>query len=216
MPVNIFRIFGLAGTGLAILAILFSALGYRGKQGEKFSLINHFISELGEEGVSAAAWVFNYGLFLGGLFLIPFIINLGVVLHSVLGWLGVVAGIIAALSVSAVGIFPMNNLQAHGIAAMTYFRSGLVMVFFFGLAIQFQPSGYLVILPSANWLSLAAFLAYAAFLVGITPKKPKGDPVEAPDPDGEPERPRVWLLAILEWLVFFATILWLFGMTFFI
>ncbi len=216
MPIDIFRISGLAGTGLAILAILFSTLLYRGKQGEKFSLLNHFISELGEVGVSAAARVFNYGLLLGGLFLIPFIIKLGVVLHSVLGWLGAAAGVIAALSVSAVGIFPMNNLQAHGTAAMTYFRSGLVMVFFFGLSIHFQPSGHLAILHSANWLSLAAFLAYAAFLLRMTPKKPKDDPGEAPDPDGEPERPRVWLFAILEWLVFFATIFWLFGMTFFI
>ena len=60
----ILRIFGTAGTGVIVLAIVYSALRYRGKRRERFSLLNHFISELGEVGVSSAAGVFNAGLIL--------------------------------------------------------------------------------------------------------------------------------------------------------
>src|SRR5512140_3634330 len=137
MTIDILRIFGFAGTGLIILAVLFPAQSYRGKRGERYSLFNHFISELGEVGVSSAAWVFNGGLLLGGLMLLPYTVGLGMAFNSLLGWVGTAAGIIAVLGVTAVGIFPMNNLKFHAIAAMTYFRAGLLMVLFYGLAILF-------------------------------------------------------------------------------
>ncbi len=216
MTFNIFRIFGLAGTILIILAIVIRSLRYRGKRGEHFSLFNHFISELGEVGISPAAWVFNGGMMIGGVILLPYILELGLIFRSALGWLGTAAGIVATLGVIAVGIFPMNNLHAHGIAAVTYFRAGLVMVFFFGLAILFQPGAHKVIPQAANLFSLLAFLSYASFLILMTPKKSDEAPADALDPEQVPERPRVWLLAVIEWVVFFTTILWFFGMTFMI
>ncbi len=216
MIFNLLHITGLVGTGLIILAVLYPALVYRGKCGERYSLLNHFISELGEVGVSRAAGVFNSGLLLGGLILIPYILSLGISFGSFLGWLGTAAGIIAVLGVAAVGIFPMNNLKPHAIAAMTYFRAGLVMVFFFGLAIIFQPGGEASIPQGANLLSLLAFLSYGAFLVLPLFRQKVKKPTEILDPEQMPERPRVWPLAALEWLVFFSTIVWLLGMTFFL
>lgn len=216
VPFNILRIFGFTGTGLATLAVFYPALVYRGRCSERFSLLNHFISELGEVGVSQAAWFFNAGLLLGGLVFLPFIIGLGILFGSLLGWLGTAAGIIAGLGVAAVGIFPINNFNLHAIAATTYFRAGLVMVFFFGLAILFQPSGKTMVPQSANLLSLLAFLAYGAFLTFPRHKNKEDKPADVPDPEQTPERPRIEPLASLEWLVFFSTIAWLFGMTFFI
>ena len=216
MTSNIVRLFGFAGTGLIVLAVLFPAYTYRGKRGERYSLLNHFISELGEVGVSQAAWVFNGGLLLGGLLLLPYTIGVGMAFRSALGWLGTAAGIIAVLGVTAVGIFPMNNLKFHIIAAMTYFRAGLLMVLFFGLAILFQPDGRAIIPPAANLLSLLACLAYGAFLTFPRVKKKQQRPSELLDPQQVPERPRVWALPVLEWAVFFSTIVWLFGMIFFI
>jgi hypothetical membrane protein len=216
MRFDMLHITGYAGTGLILLAILCPALVYRGNRGERFSLLNHFISELGEVGVSRAAWLFNSGLFLGGLILLPYLISLGISFGSFLGWLGTAVGIIAVLGVAAVGIFPMNNLKPHTIAALTYFRSGLLMVFFYGLAIIFQPGGSASIPQGANGLSLLAFLAYGAFLVFPMVSKRVKDPEDMLDPEQMPERPRVSPLAALEWLVFFSTILWLLGMTFFV
>ena len=88
---------------------LYAALRYRGKAGERFSLLNHFISELGEVGVSRGAWAFNGGLALTGLLLLPFVVHLGIVLGGVLGWGGAFFAAAATGGVAAVGIFPMNN-----------------------------------------------------------------------------------------------------------
>jgi hypothetical membrane protein len=216
MAISIIRYLGLIGTSVVPLAVLSSALLYRGKRGERYSLLNHFISELGEVGISRAAWVFNAGLIVGGLALLPTIIELGWLFRSIPGWLGTVAGIVAVLGVAAVGVFPMNNLKLHIIAAMTYFRAGLGMVFFFGLAILLQPHGKIIIPPAANILSLVAFLAYGAFLSLPRAKKDGEKPTDILDPQQKPERPRVWALPLLEWAVFFSSIAWLFGMTFFI
>ncbi len=215
MIFSMLHITGYAGTGMIILAVVFTALVYRGNRGEHFSWLNHFISELGEVGVSRAARLFNSGLLLGGLILLPYIINLGISFGSFLGWLGTAAGIIAVLGVAAVGIFPMNNLKPHAIAAMTYFRAGLAMVFFYGLAILFQSGGNTSIPQEANLLSLLAFLSYGAFLALPMVKNRVDKPEDILDPEQIPERPKVWPLAALEWLVFFSTTLWLLGMTFF-
>jgi len=216
MTSNILHMLGYIGTALVIVAVLIPMLMYHGTHAERFSLLNHFISELGEVGVSRAAWVFNAGLLLAGLVMLPYVIGIGFVFSSLLGWLGTAAGVIAVLSVAAVGVFPMNNIQAHKTAATTYFRAGLVMVGFFGLAILFQPAGKAAIPQAANLLSLLAFLAYAAFLTWPLLRKKEQKPVETFEPQPEKERPRVWAITILEWLVFFSTIAWLFGMTFFI
>ena len=141
---------------------------------------------------------------------------MGIAFVSPLGWLGTAAGIIAVLGVAAVGVFPMNNVKSHTTAAVTYFRSGLVMVFFFGLAIFLQPAGKAIIPQAANLLSLLAFLAYGTFLALPLIRKKEQTPADNIDPEQEPERPRIWVLPTLEWLVFFSTIAWLFGMTFFI
>ena len=216
MTFNILRIFGFSGTGLIILAVFYPILLYRGKRGERFSLLNHFISELGEVGVSRAASIFNGGLLLAGLVMLPYVIGLGIAFRSLLGWLGTAAGIIAVLGVAAVGVFPMNNVKSHTTAAVTYFRSGLLMVFFFGLAIFLQPAGKAIIPQAANLLSLLAFLAYGAFLGWPLVRRKDQKPSDILGPQQEPERPRIWVLPTLEWLVFFSTIAWLFGMTFFI
>jgi hypothetical protein len=97
---------------------------------------------------------------------------------------------------------------------MTYFRSGLIMVFFFALAILFQPASLHPIPQTANMLSVLAFLPYAAFLF-LSGRRYDQNQAEALDPQMESVRPRISLLPILEWAVFFTTILWLFGMALF-
>lgn len=216
MHYEIFRFFGLFGTSLVILSVFLSAIFYRGKLGERFSLLNHFVSELGEVGVSPLAKLFNISFIIGGLTLVPYMVGLGFLLGSVLGWIATAFGIISSFACSAVGIFPMNNLTPHGKAAMTFFRAGLAMILFYGLAILFQPSGRQVISQFANILSLIAFCAYAAFLTLTAVKKPLPQADDNLDPQQVWEdRPRFSLLTILEWAIFFSTILWIFGTAFF-
>ena len=212
---QIFPLFGILGTLIIILGIGTSALRYQGKQGERFSLLNHFISELGEVGVSPSASLFTLGMILGGLTLLPYMIGLGFRFASLAGWLGSATGVVAVLAVAAVGIFPVNNLTAHIRAAMTYFRAGLVMVICYALAILFQPAGPGTLPQAANVLSLLAFIPYAGFLF-LSGRRYDQNGSEALDPQMESERPRISLLPILEWAVFFTTILWLLGMALFI
>ena len=57
---------GQAGIFILLLSVLIAATSYVGKQNETYSFLNHFISELGEKGVSKFAYIFNGGLILGG------------------------------------------------------------------------------------------------------------------------------------------------------
>jgi hypothetical membrane protein len=205
----------MAGTGVIVLSVLYAALRFRGRTGERFSLLNHFISELGEVGVSRGAWAFNGGLVLTGVLLIPFVVHLGIVLGSVLGWVGAFFAAAASLGAAAVGIFPMNNLKPHVRAAMTYFYGGLAMVLAIGAAVLIQPDGRVVIHKVAGLLSLLAALAFGSFLALPRFTTPGVDPLELLDPQIALERPRFWALPFLEWVVFFTTIFWLSGMAFF-
>ncbi len=203
-----YRFFGLAGCLVIIFAMLFTGAAYSGRKQEKYSVLNHFISELGEAGVSARARVFNFGMIAGGVLLIPFVIGFGIVLSSVWAILAAIAGVWAAVSCALVGVFPMNNLEPHIKVAVSYFRSGLVMVLLFGIAILAQPAGHLKVSPLASISSLLAVLAYGSFL--FLGRLPESDPIamEESNPDLIPDRPRVWGMAVLEWLVFLSTIVW--------
>ncbi len=213
MTYDTVRILGVAATLLILAGVGCSAALFQGRHQERYSMLNHFISELGERGVSRAAWVFNGSLILGGLALLPFNIGLGLQFNSVLGWLGAAAGIITVLGVAAVGLFPMDNMQSHIIAAMTYFRGGLLMVILYGLAIFFQPAGSVKIPLLVNIFSLLSVAAYSAFLLRMRRKPEKQPESDQLAPLKQPDRPRVWRMAVMEWAVFFSTMLWLLSIT---
>jgi len=204
----------MAGTGVVVLAITYSALRFRGKSGERFSLLNHFISELGEWGVSRGAWAFNGGLVLAGLLFLPFAVHLGIVLGSVLGWVGASFAMAASLGVAAVGVFPMNTLKRHVPAAATFFYGGLVTVLAIGLAALTQPAERVIVPRIASLLSLLAAFAFGSFVALPRITMPELDLNKLLDTRDISERPRFWILPFLEWLVFFTTISWLLGMAF--
>jgi Protein of unknown function (DUF998) len=201
--------FGLAGSLLIIICMLTTGLVYRGKQGEHYSVFNHFISELGEVGVSRLAPVFNLGLIVGGLVLVPFIVGMGLALGSLWGKIALIVGIWTALSCAAVGVFPMNHIKSHTWVAMSYFRSGLVTVLLFSLAVFAQTEEFEIIPKLSNLAGLLSVLCYAAFLFTADTSKKKDDSkTEILDPETLPERPRFLRTTILEWAVFFSTVLW--------
>ncbi len=218
MSFELFRLFCFVGMAVIVTGVVISIAVYRGKRGERYSILNHFISELGEVGVAPGAKAFNFCLILGGLLMLPYIVGLGLRFGSWLGWMGMATGLLATGGVISVGIFPMNKLDPHVKAAQTYFRAGLVMVLLFGLAIIFQPAGKRFVPQSANLLSLVSFAVYAIFLFMLKPPPAARDEriANSLDPEVIPTRPRVWLFPIMEWMVFFVTLLWLFGMAFFI
>lgn len=212
IPPLLLKTSGLLGGLVIFLAALLPALAYCGRHAEHYSVLNHFISELGERGVSRLAWLFNTGLIFGGLLFLPLCIGLGLLMPGIWSKLGMLAGCVAATSVALVGVFPMNNLTAHSRAAVTYFRSGLLMVLFFSLAIYFQPSGQVYLPKELLWLGLLSAGCYAAFLflTGRPESEGESSGEASIDSTVASARPVFSLLPVLEWAIFASSILWFF------
>jgi LytS/YehU family sensor histidine kinase len=206
---NVYAHFGWIGSLVILAGCLITALPYRGRAAEKYSILNHFISELGEIGVSKLAMVFNIGMIIGGALFLPFIAGLGLVLGTVWAYIGMAAGLLAAVSSILVGVFSMDRLEPHRKAAMTFFRSGLVTVLFFTIAVFVQPAGQRVIPLAVNIFGILAIISYSAFLVIVSQKtNKKGEENYLLDPTEKKSRPRFWRTPFLEWMLFFATIAW--------
>jgi hypothetical membrane protein len=201
-----FIILSIAGSFFSILGALISATAYQGKSGTAYSPLNHFISELGEVGVSRLAWVFNLGLIISGLCLIPACISLGLIIPGALSTLGMIAGVVTAVGLALVGVFPMNNLKPHGKAALTFFRGGLLMVLAFSLAIAFPPENSPVLPRGFSLAGLPAILAFSGFLLMMG----KGSDADEEEPlqPMENNRPKFWLMPIVEWVIFLTIVLW--------
>lgn len=206
---QVYSHFGWAGSFIILAGCLITALPYRGRSNEKYSILNHFISELGEIGVSKLAMVFNIGMIIGGALFLPFIAGLGIVLGTLWSYIGMAAGLLAAVSSILVGVFSMDRLEPHRKAAMTFFRSGLVTVLFFTIAVFVQPAGQRVIPLAVNIFGILAIVSYSAFLVIVSQKTDKkGQENYLLDPTEKKMRPRFWRTPFLEWMLFFATIAW--------
>ncbi len=196
-----------AGSLVILLSSSIAALAYRGKDGERYRISTHFVSELGEIGVSRLAWLFNGGLILGSFLLLLMMPGVGISLNSAWGYLGTGVGMIAATACLLVGVFPMNNIKPHIKAAMTYFRAGLATVLLFMIAILVQPAQERVIPLYSLIIGAIAFMAYASFLVYMG-KNTKKEATNALDTSFITNRPRFWWMPFLEWMVVIFTILW--------
>ena len=194
---------GQAGIFILLLSALMPAAFYIGRENETYSFLNHFISELGEIGVSPLAYIFNGGLILGGIcissFMLGMAIHIGGSWGLILGAIGLVTGISATL----VGVFPMNQLEIHTTIANTFFYGGLLAALGYTLYVIFSPQPQLPKITAIT--GGATMLAFAAF-VWFLP---------APLEDGQSiseilkNRPEIWTLPILEWVVFLCVMGWI-------
>ena len=203
---------GLIGCAVLTLGAIITALAYRGRTGEPYSLLNHFVSELGEVGVSELAWLFNGALFIGGLCLAVFLLGLALRLR---GWFGAVfgvVGLITGISGALVGVFPMNNLVPHARVAMTFFDMGLLATLLFSLYVLFSRQR---LFP--KWF-LAPSLLATAFFVGFLylpqPHASESEDMVQSAVRLMANRPAVWPTAILEWGVIIAVLVWVVAVAF--
>ena len=86
-------LFGLSGCVVIMVSIVVTTVTYRGVTGQRYSLLNHYISELGEVGVSQRAGWFNRGMILTGLLFLTFTTGLGLTLDNTWAFLGILAGL---------------------------------------------------------------------------------------------------------------------------
>jgi len=192
---------GFFGPLIIIIGSLLTALVYTGKLGEPYSFLNHFISELGEVGISEWALVFNVSLFIGGLCITGFMLGAARLFNNLYGLIFGILGLVTGISGSLVGIFPMNNLDAHIFVAMWFFRAALLSSAVFAIYIfvskQKQFSRWTSI-PAAS-ISLITFI----FLYVLEPASTGENPLAL-----TVDRPAFWPNAFLEWGIFLSIMVW--------
>ena len=202
---RIARFSGLLGPLVIMFGMLVSALGYTGVEGQDYALRNHFVSELGQVGVSDLAWVFNASLVIGGSFNAVFLARLA---RGIPGWPRyplLVLGLAAAVFGALVGVFPMNNLGPHIFAALGFFNLGMLVTFLYSLLLLFGRGG-----PLPRWLALPGLLNTAAFFwFNNFPSEVESGVDFQEGMEGLlTNRPDVIPLAALEWAVILGILAW--------
>ena len=195
---------GLGAPALVAGCAAATAFAYRGTAGERYSPLNHWISELGELGVSRLAPVFNAGVVVGGTGLAAFMSSLakarGGRLARGYGRIGVGAGVAGAL----VGVFPMNRIVPHVITATAFFGLGTLAVALASLDFVARPDGRLgagqAAIGAATAATLGAFSAVVAGAVGELGIAAHAAPLVRRD---------VMALTMLEWASLLGIMAWI-------
>ena len=195
---------GLLGPVILTAGCVVAALPFHGKKGEAYSLLNHFISELGFVGVSKLAEVFNGCQTLSGLIIVMFMAGLGRHFQTRLAYAAAVSGAVSGILCSLLGLIPMNDLAVHLKAAFFFFFSGLITVGLFSLVIARDTEKRL-----PKWLlvpGLIAFASFAAFLAyPLVTRQTAAEIIKL----YYTARPDIGVIAILEWLVFIMVTTWM-------
>jgi hypothetical protein len=201
-PVS-FPVWGIAGTILVIAGCIIPSLKYKGRQSQRFSPLNHFISELGERNVSEYARVFNLSLVAAGLLFVMYMIQFGFFLGTIPAVTAAAAGVFSSLACCMVGAFPMDTMKKHDDAAKCFFYGGLVTILLFGLSSLLDPRHRLPLIFILFAVIVA--LAFAAFILlpALIPKSEVRKDFFGAD------RPGIWPLPIVEWLAMVGVIGWI-------
>jgi hypothetical protein len=193
---------GLASVGVILAGMVITAIPYRGYDGEAYSPLNHFVSELGEIAASRLAWVFNLGIVLGGAGLGTFLILLTDRLRGRFRPALVAAGLVAGVSGTLIGILPMDYIGTHRIVSEVFFLSGWIVAGLFTLWLIATPGAGFprwLILPGtvAVAISLTFIAVYATTYVGTDPA---ARIIDRPEP--------FWNVAFLEWASLLSLLAW--------
>lgn len=197
---------GLLGVGVIVAGQLIAALAYRGRLGEAYSPFNHFVSELGERGVSQAAWAFNGGLLLGGPLLCVFMLALARRMRLLPGLAFGALGLACGLSGTLVGATPMDDLLPHIAWARRFFNTGFAAMLFFTLVALVGRWGIARRLAAPGLIATAAFAAFLAIPQPLG--ELGGDILASVGARLAAPRPLLWMPAVFEWLAVLAVLGW--------
>lgn len=194
-PYKIAAYAGLAGCTTIIMCTFITAWMFE-EAGEPYSILNHFISELGHTQRSAYFWVFNSGLIFGGAFMIIFALGIRLGFTGKLRDTISVMAFIAAISCSLVGVFPVADFENHVTVALSFFGMGLITIL---VVTTLTLMGETPNLQKASIIpGIITAAAFADFL--LSPSDLFMTWVEAPD---DFVRPAIWHKPMIEWVYFF-------------
>lgn len=209
MLLPIYCWFGLAALAIIVGGVLLSLEGFSGMKQERYSPLNHFISELGDNRFAKHHHMFNISLFVGGIVFIPFDIGIAsLVINPFFFAIVLIIGLISAISCSLVGIFPEQKEKIHFIVAGFFFvgMDILMLLVIIGTFLQ-------VFFMFPIWIAVLSIFTLAVSLAFIidTVKLPKWELERTYKPwawDPDP-RPSFWMNPFLEWCSFIALGIWL-------
>lgn len=184
-------VLGLASVGVILLAVIVTAVPYHGYEGEAYSPLNHFISELGEIAASRLAWVFNLGIVLGGAGLGTFLLLLTSRVSGRFRSALVVAGAVAGVSGALVGIFPMDYGGTHRLVSEVFFLSGWMVAGIF--------SWWLLATPGAGFPRWLGVPGAAVVAISLTFIADYSTYVGTDAAARIVNRPEFWSIPFLEW-----------------
>ena len=190
---------GLASIATILVGALVTALPYSGYLAEKYSPLNHFISELGEVPTSRLAFVFNTGLLVGAIGLGFFLVILAGRVDGVFRPALMVAGLVSGAAGALLGVFPMNDHALHRPLSFAFFLTAWLVAAIFSAWLLRPRAGFsrALVMPGA-----IAVVTSIVFIFVYTSQYHPKDP-SAPILGRSP----VWAPAWLEW----ASLLTLFG-----
>lgn len=192
---------GPAGVVILTIAIWIASMAYVGSSGERYSPLNHFISELGHTAESEASAVMNAGLLIGGPLFSLFMIGIALRFRGIVRPALLVGGALVGLSGGLVGIYPMDvDLARHALVAIGSFAGMLLMLAIFALATALaHPPVYprwLAVLPAPAVICSMVFL-YLLVTTGLQVlAAPAG------------ERAPVLLITVVEWGALIGLVIW--------
>ncbi len=198
-----------AGAGMLAFVLisagsLVAAVAYTGTAGEPYSPLNHWISELGQDGVSAQAAVFNGCLVLGGAAFVAFVVGLWRSSPSPLRWAFAPVGVLAGIGGLLVGVFPMNYPTQHVLAASVFFNLGWVFVLLASASfVRGRDPRHPVWLAAVGGVSVVALLA---FIVSLSTDEFSRQRMASSGPIVG--RPDVWIAPVLEWAALVSIMVW--------
>jgi hypothetical membrane protein len=198
-----------AGLGTCLIlygVILFAAVAYIGQQGESYSIFNHFISELGSTRFSVRYFIYNSGIICGGLAYGLFVYGLLAYTSTKLSRIGVFIGVFSAFLCMGVGFVPEDYRVPHLVLALGFFSMATLSVSIFSWSILKESKN-----PFPRYTAIHGLLIPIFFALFMSMPKD----LMAVKRDAGPlfERPVIWWLPFLEWVIFALMTSWILVMS---
>lgn len=198
---------GLVTCVVLYTVIIIAAIPYIGQQGESYSVFNHFISELGSTRFSAQHFIYNNGIILSSLGFGLFTLGLAKYADTKLSRIAVILGVISSVLCVGVGLVPEDNRVPHLILALCFFSLMALSTTIFSWSIWKEEAN-----PFPKHTALHGFTIPIAFVLFMS--MPKGLMMIKREAGALFERPEIWWLPFLEWIIFIALTSWILVISF--
>ena len=189
---------GIIGVLIILYGIIISSNNYLGCSQQQYSVLNHFVSELGQYSCSTKANRFNFSLIIGTPFLIFFYLNIIPKSSRKINLLFRLIILAMGSSAVLVGCFSMDSIIPHLVSANIFFLlcffACLLFIIYFQLINRQEVSKYFmfsaIILSISLLINIIQFINLDQNMLNILK-----------------DRPPVLFICIIEWVSLAAMLL---------